>query len=634
MPPPDASPSLLRGTTSFASAAAGGGSAASPPARAHGADGELGFLYEQDRGWIRAELGVEKAELLRARTDAASARFARNILRSVVARYVEKRRAVHAELRHMEGERATLDVQLSLLRQKAGDAEAELRAWAGEGAADKGGGGGDSEGAATEGGLLRLLDEAEERHAAVLAQRRRDHMGVVGSLQREYLHALKAMSDAGGDTGTFAAAGAKGTGSILSKGAAPLDAAAAANGADGVPPPSSFVAPTGGGGEEEEEEAAATATAATAGGGGDAPRRQARFGDVTTATHGSAALAGALGAPPSGPLSSLLSGYTTAEVVASREQIQRELFHLEGQIQRLKDALLGKERALAAAESVGLQMRGAVVAAEEAKAAAEGRIAAAEAAAEMAASQLEDAKGVVAHLRARDADYDAREAEWAEERRGLTAQLDAAEARRIGEARALIAEHDAAMRSLEERLAFETASREYDRKEVVQLTAALKAVGGLGAAADPIAAQQQQQSQQQQQQQSQPPPPPTTTTTTATTPSAGGRATGGARRSSKAHETAAAVGPAASTAGAGGASLAPPGSGFGKKAVQRAGVTSGSAASGGGGGGGAAAANRPGTPVGSSRGSSRGPAAKAGGGKRAPGAGVRRKSAAASPLGR
>ena len=100
---------------------------ASPLVRTHGGDRELGFIYEQDRGVLRAELGAEKAELLRARTEAASARFARNILRTMVSRLIEKRRAMHGELRHMEHERAALNVQLSLLKHKARSSEEAAR---------------------------------------------------------------------------------------------------------------------------------------------------------------------------------------------------------------------------------------------------------------------------------------------------------------------------------------------------------------------------------------------------------------------------------------------------------------------------------------------------------------------------
>ena len=137
---------------------------------------ELGFLYEDVR-LIQQETSHEQAALTRARTDAAGARLARNILRATVHNLVEKRRVVASELRRMESTRSELAVQLSLLQRKAAvAAEAEVEE-----------GGRHASSAST---ALALYDEAERRHAAVLASRRSEHLTVVRSLQQEFVGSL------------------------------------------------------------------------------------------------------------------------------------------------------------------------------------------------------------------------------------------------------------------------------------------------------------------------------------------------------------------------------------------------------------------------------------------------------------
>ena len=66
------------------------------------------------------------------------------------------------------------------------------------------------------------------------------------------------------------------------------------------------------------------------------------------------------------------------------------------------------------------------------------------------------------------------ESAWVAERTKLHDALRTLDEQRVNDAKAIHAEHEATIRDLEERLAFETASREYDRKEAAQLGAALK----------------------------------------------------------------------------------------------------------------------------------------------------------------
>ena len=121
-----------------------------------------------------AELLHEKAEILASRTEAAGARFARNLLRASVQRLVDKRRLVVTELRRMENERASLSTQLALLHQQAADAFGELPDQMDPIYA-----------------TIQLLDEAEARHAERLAERRKAHLSTVGTLQTEYIGALR-----------------------------------------------------------------------------------------------------------------------------------------------------------------------------------------------------------------------------------------------------------------------------------------------------------------------------------------------------------------------------------------------------------------------------------------------------------
>jgi hypothetical protein len=411
---------------------------------------ELGFLYEEDQGQLRTELNYERAELLRCKTEAASARFARHILRAMVSRLVAKRRALQAEVRHMEGERAMLTVQLQLLLSKA-DADADAAAAdAASGAMVAAGDGPYAMPVNAEAASLRLLDEAESRHARLLAQRRKEHLTTVGSLQREYISALHTIKDDafGGDV-SVARSDFRALELLGSPAAARTGDAAAIRPGDG---------------DDDQEEEALEAAGGLAGGGG-APRR-ARFAAATSG--------GGLSSSSSPPAAAS-PGFGADEMRRAHDRLQREVFVLEQQLQRTKDQVLRGENALATAEASALQLRGAAVAAEEARARAEARCAEAEAKAARTADDLARARKEAAGLRGAMAGAGDAERAWHEERSELRAALIEMGERREAELRSLHYEHERVVRGLEERLAFEAASREYDRTEAQQLSEALKA---------------------------------------------------------------------------------------------------------------------------------------------------------------
>ena len=367
------STSLVVSTATSPDAHAGGRSRGVLPSpdvhlvRGHsgGSEGsEVGFLY--DRGQLRRELDLERAELMRCKTEAAGARFARHILRAMVSRLVEKRRALQSEVRHMESERAMLTVQLQLLLGQAASA-------------------GSTEDAATaaarnaETASLVLLDEAEARHAKVLAERRRAHLSVVGSLQREYIQALHTIKDEG-----FGPEGASPPGTRLSDDHARRGHRyrnAQRLGRRGVR-------------------------------GRDAPRAPFHRRTFTPGfTPGETAHRGTPGAAAYGlETHSMLvpaAAFAADEVQTRQSRMQKEIFMLEQQLQRLKDQVLDGDNALATAEGAQLQLRGLAAAAEEAKAEAEARRDEAETRAKLATEERDAARREVAELRATIADAEA-----------------------------------------------------------------------------------------------------------------------------------------------------------------------------------------------------------------------------------
>ena len=386
---------------------------------------------------------------MRCKTEAAGARFARHILRAMVSRLVEKRRALQSEVRHMESERAMLTVQLQLLLGQAASA-------------------GSTEDAATaaarnaETASLILLDEAEARHAKLLAERRRAHLSVVGSLQREYIQALHTIKDEG-----FGPEGASPPGTRLEL---MMITPGAATGTD---------TPSATGASEAYE-------------GGTVPHAHCSTAATFTPgfTPGETAHSGTPGAVSYGlETPSMLvpaAAFSADEVQTRQSRMQKEIFMLEQQLQRLKDQVLGGDNALAAAEGAQLQLRGLAAAAEEAKAEAEARRDEAETRAQLATEERDAARREVAELRSTIADAGGAERRWLEERNELRAALLEMAERRQTELHAMRTEHERAVRALEERLAFETASREYDRTEAQQLAAALKAMQA-GASAGSLA---------------------------------------------------------------------------------------------------------------------------------------------------
>ena len=393
------------------------------------ADGELGFLYEQDRDALKDALAAERAELISVRTESAGARLGRNILRSIVRRLVEKRRAMNIELRQMEEERAVLQVQLSLLRSGGGPQNEEQEVSTGP-----------------LGQSLMLLDEAESRHAQLLASRRRDHLNVVGSLQKEYLNALS---------------------SIRKTGTAPNPTIPALGGGGG------------GGGEEGGGEVTASATGASPVDAGTAPDRRTRFADGESGHDVlSSALSAAANTEPLAPPATGVGGgpyaSTPTEYLKREASLQKQLFILEQQIQTLKEALMQRDEGLSGAERTLLQLRGAVAAADDGRVEAEKRLREAQAVAESATATLSAVQAELEQLRENARLTGGAESAWVAERTKLHDALRTLDEQRVNDAKAIHAEHEATIRDLEERLAFETASREYDRKEAAQLGAALK----------------------------------------------------------------------------------------------------------------------------------------------------------------
>ena len=340
-----------------------------------------------------AELLHEKAEILATRTEAAGARFARNLLRASVQRLVDKRRLVATELRRMENERASLSTQLALLHQQAVDAFGELPdpidpVYA----------------------TMQLLDEAEARHAERLAERRKAHLSTVGTLQTEYIGALR----------------------------------------------------------DIRTEAVRTSYE---------PHR-AHDPIATLATNDSAAW------PTGSPNPTLAERYNA---------LQRQVFVLETQLQQQRDAILQRDAALAEAESQALKCRGLALGADERAVAAERRAAEAETMSKATRSELGRTREELQALR-KVSEGQGRSIEaWNAEREGLLRAAAEAEDRWNREAAVARIEHERAMRSLEEDLAFETASREFDRREAQQLNAALRSQQrgqpSLGEVAPPLGAE-------------------------------------------------------------------------------------------------------------------------------------------------
>ena len=366
-PPPIAVPASP--PTRAANAARAARSSVQPWA-SHGE--EVGFVYQDMNS--HAELLHEKAEILATRTEAAGARFARNLLRASVQRLVDKRRLVATELRRMENERASLSTQLALLHQQAADAFGELPDQIDPVYA-----------------TMQLLDEAEARHAERLAERRKAHLSTVGTLQTEYIGALR----------------------------------------------------------DIRNEAVRTSYE---------PHR-AHDPIATLATNDSAAW------PTGSPNPTLAERYNA---------LQRQVFVLETQLQQHRDAILQRDAALAEAESQVLKCRGLALVADERAVAAERRAAEAETMSKATRSELGRTREELQALR-KVSEGQGRSIEaWNAEREGLLRAAAEAEDRWNREAAVARIEHERAMRSLEEDLAFETASREFDRREAQQLNAALR----------------------------------------------------------------------------------------------------------------------------------------------------------------
>ena len=385
-PPPIAVPASP--PTRAANAARAARSSVQPWA-SHGE--EVGFVYQDMNS--HAELLHEKAEILATRTEAAGARFARNLLRASVQRLVDKRRLVATELRRMENERASLSTQLALLHQQAADAFGELPDQIDPIYA-----------------TIQLLDEAEARHAERLAERRKAHLSTVGTLQTEYIGALR----------------------------------------------------------DIRNEAVRTSYE---------PHR-AHDPIATLATNDSAAW------PTGSPNPTLAERYNA---------LQRQVFVLETQLQQHRDAILQRDAALAEAESQVLKCRGLALVADERAVAAERRAAEAETMSKATRSELGRTREELQALR-KVSEGQGRSIEaWNAEREGLLRAAAEAEDRWNREAAVARIEHERAMRSLEEDLAFETASREFDRREAQQLNAALRSQQrgqpSLGEVAPPLGAE-------------------------------------------------------------------------------------------------------------------------------------------------
>ncbi|KOO23076.1 hypothetical protein Ctob_008945 [Chrysochromulina tobinii] len=317
---------------------------------------EVGFVYQDMNS--HAELLHEKAEILATRTEAAGARFARNLLRASVQRLVDKRRLVATELRRMENERVSLSTQLALLHQQAADAFGELPDQIDPVYA-----------------TMQLLDEAEARHAERLAERRKAHLSTVGTLQTEYIGALR----------------------------------------------------------DIRNEAVRTSYE---------PHR-AHDPIATLATNDSAAW------PTGSPNPTLAERYNA---------LQRQVFVLETQLQQHRDAILQRDAALAEAESQVLKCRGLALVADERAVAAERRAAEAETMSKATRSELGRTREELQALR-KVSEGQGRSIEaWNAEREGLLRAAAEAEDRWNREAAVARIEHERAMRSLEEDLAFETAS--------------------------------------------------------------------------------------------------------------------------------------------------------------------------------
>ena len=175
-------------------------------------------------------------------------------------------------------------------------------------------------------------------------------------------------------------------------------------------------------------------------------------------------------ARPDGP-------YTASDArggVRREAQIQGEIFNLETQIQQLKDQLLLRDDGLRDAETSLLQLRGAVATAEDARAEAEKRCEGALEARAQMKQQLAMSRKELEKRRAQAHSSVEAEEAWVGEKAKMIKAMKAAEQQHEADVRSIHAEHEKAMRAIEERLAFETAARAYDRTEAQQLSAALK----------------------------------------------------------------------------------------------------------------------------------------------------------------
>ena len=476
--------------------AASAGDAAGPR---HLADGELGFLYvEQERQVVSAELSAEKVKLLRAQTESAGARLARNILRAMVGKLVAKRRALQGELRRMEAQRATLSVQLSLLHRQASEAAAGAE---GEAEAEAGGP------FAAELASLHLLDEAEQRHARRLHERRSLHMDVVHSLQGEYIAALHTIKkEVGGPPALYSPRAHAWASNPLEATECPGAAREAlmspgvhweALMSPGVPGPS--CPPTRGWDRPPVQASQATpakASLLTAWGTDAAGCCTAADGATSSSATGvgsgdaegvAPTGAGAEGATPRSVAHGMVAG--SPELLPTmgaaqpqqpqqqqqQQQQQRELFLLEKQLQNQRDVILAKTAALRALEGGNLQLRGAAAHAEELQAQAEARAAAAVEAEARAVADAAAARAEASELRVELEALSGDAARWQAQRAEMRRDLERERQRTMAEAEDARAEAQRTIRALEERLAFETASRELDRKEARQLGAALQA---------------------------------------------------------------------------------------------------------------------------------------------------------------
>ena len=421
---------------------------------------ELGFLYEDVR-LIQQETSHEQAALTRARTDAAGARLARNILRATVHNLVEKRRVVASELRRMESTRSELAVQLSLLQRKAAvAAEAEVEE-----------GGRHASSAST---ALALYDEAERRHAAVLASRRSEHLTVVRSLQQEFVGSLSQIraggasrADSGGAEG-----GREGEYGDEAGGGwevAPTGATSRSAGADETTAEIAAEQLT----REWRASAALGVEGARLKGGEWAPAALRSSGEGSHAARMDQLVQheGGVRSPTAAAMQALEAG---GRAHTPGGHLHRSLLLLEAQLHQHREAILRKDKALEAAEGAALKLRGVAAVADEARAAAEQRAERAEAAALAAEAEAAALRTDLEDLRQTSSAFGQGEEAWAAERQQLLTSVAAGSARHRREVETVRAEHERAMRALEEDLAFETASRDFDRQEAQQLGAALK----------------------------------------------------------------------------------------------------------------------------------------------------------------